>query len=163
MADVVRSPGWYPDPDRGPGERWWNGVSWSDSRRGANGAATSAVSNISAKAPINRVVYSATNPAPQSPADLGRPVPAIAMTRALNPAATTAIAMAAVSVFLNFLLIPSVAAIVFGVRAIARANQLAAAGQPASSKTLAVVAIVIALLSAIWAILFWAIALFSGS
>lgn len=163
MADIVRSPGWYPDPDRGPGERWWNGVSWSDSRRGANGLTTSAVSNISAQVPIDRVVYSAANPAPQSPAEMGVQAAPLVVTRALNPAATTAIALAAVSVFLNFLLIPSIAAIVFGVRAIMRANQLAAAGQPASSKTLAVVAIAVAVASAIWSSVFFVIAFVAGS
>lgn len=163
MADVVRSPGWYPDPDRGPGERWWNGVSWSDSRRGANGATTSAVTNITAQAPIQRVVYSATNPAPQSPAQVGQQASPLVVTRALNPAATTAIALAAVSVFLNFLLIPSIAAVVFGVRAIVRANQLAAAGQPGGSKTLAVIAIAIAVASAVWSSVFFVVAFVSGS
>jgi hypothetical protein len=32
MADD-RSPGWYTAPD-GNGQQWWNGVSWSDARRG---------------------------------------------------------------------------------------------------------------------------------
>lgn len=165
MADIVRSPGWYPDPDRGPGERWWNGVSWSDSRRGANGVATSASTNISAPAPITRVVYSAANPAPQSPAEVGRPAAALTVTRALNPAATTAFAAAVISIFVDFLLIPSIVAIVFGVRAIARANQLIADGQPAAAGTraLAIVSIIIASSSAAWWIIFFLIVFVSGS
>lgn len=29
---TLKRPGWYPAPDRN-GEQWWNGVSWSESRR----------------------------------------------------------------------------------------------------------------------------------
>jgi hypothetical protein len=165
MADIVRSPGWYPDPDRGPGERWWNGVSWSDSRRGANGVSTAASTNISAQAPITRVVYSAANPAPQSPADHGHQAAALTVTRALNPAATTAFAAAVISIFLNFLLIPSIVAIIFGVRAVARANQLVAEGQPVAvgTKILGIISIVIAIGSAVSWIVFFLIAFVSGA
>ena len=40
MSDqsAQRIAGWYPDPENEAGERWWNGVSWSDQRR-ARGAA----------------------------------------------------------------------------------------------------------------------------
>lgn len=30
MAEEGQPAGWYPNPD-GPGQRWWNGISWSDS------------------------------------------------------------------------------------------------------------------------------------
>ena len=33
-----KSPGWYPSPD-GKGQQWWNGASWSDARRNADGSA----------------------------------------------------------------------------------------------------------------------------
>jgi hypothetical protein len=33
-----KSPGWYPSPD-GLGQQWWNGASWSDARRNADGSA----------------------------------------------------------------------------------------------------------------------------
>ncbi len=32
-----QSPGWYPAPD-GNGQQWWNGASWSDARRNADGS-----------------------------------------------------------------------------------------------------------------------------
>ena len=35
-------PGWYPDPAGASCLRWWNGVSWSDSRHALPGAAPSA-------------------------------------------------------------------------------------------------------------------------
>ncbi len=31
------NPGWYPSPD-GNGQQWWNGASWSDARRAADGS-----------------------------------------------------------------------------------------------------------------------------
>ena len=43
MAEKTQSPGWYPDPDGGGRERWWDGVSWSDTRRGANSTTASPV------------------------------------------------------------------------------------------------------------------------
>ena len=38
MTTPVR-PGWYPAPDGSGTEQWWNGASWSDSKRGIGGAA----------------------------------------------------------------------------------------------------------------------------
>jgi hypothetical protein len=38
MATPQR-PGWYPAPDGGGTEQWWNGASWSDAKRGVGGAA----------------------------------------------------------------------------------------------------------------------------
>lgn len=161
MADSPRSPGWYPDPDRSGGERWWNGVSWSDGRRGSDGATTASSTNISAQAPIERVIYSASNPAPQSPAEQHVHPPALVVIRAVNPAAVTAIAAAAVSVFINVLFIPSIVAIVFGIRAIVRANQLTAAGQPGGTKVLGVVAIAVAVATALVSVVF-SLAVFVG-
>ncbi len=36
MPKAGDSAGWYPNPE-GPGERWWNGVSWSDAYRSGTG------------------------------------------------------------------------------------------------------------------------------
>ena len=30
------TPGWYPDPAGGPGERWWDGIAWSGETRPAS-------------------------------------------------------------------------------------------------------------------------------
>ena len=38
MAEPQR-PGWYPAPDGSATEQWWNGASWSDTKRGLGGAA----------------------------------------------------------------------------------------------------------------------------
>jgi hypothetical protein len=39
MSTPTQSPGWYPAPD-GHGQQWWNGASWSDARRNADGSTT---------------------------------------------------------------------------------------------------------------------------
>jgi hypothetical protein len=28
MSDEDRKPGWYPDPEGGPKQRWWDGTVW---------------------------------------------------------------------------------------------------------------------------------------
>lgn len=30
---TIPNPGWYPDPENGMQDRWWNGVSWSEQRK----------------------------------------------------------------------------------------------------------------------------------
>ncbi|MFJ6652881.1 DUF2510 domain-containing protein [Microbacterium sp. NPDC091313] len=41
MTDDSQIPaGWYPDPDRADGQRWWNGMTWTDDRRGGIAAPT---------------------------------------------------------------------------------------------------------------------------
>lgn len=86
MADDKKRAGWYPDPDGIPGERWWNGAGWSDSRRGGAAASAAPVIATAAAVPVpvpvavtvpvpvpppagppTPVVYSASNPAPQRP------------------------------------------------------------------------------------------------
>ncbi|TPW75467.1 DUF2510 domain-containing protein [Schumannella soli] len=42
MPDSSDSPGWYPDPERRGGQRWWNGAGWSDARRDAPAPGSSA-------------------------------------------------------------------------------------------------------------------------
>lgn len=46
--------GWYPAPDRN-GEQWWNGASWSESRRGA--------ATETAPVPLSNIIPSAYVPA----------------------------------------------------------------------------------------------------
>jgi hypothetical protein len=62
MAEVHRSPGFYPAPDR-RGEQWWNGVSWSETRRNAATGAPTPVQPlipIAAQAQRNRPNTAAT-------------------------------------------------------------------------------------------------------
>lgn len=67
MSEAPRSPGWYPAPD-GRGQQWFNGVSWSETRRGLQDAAAAA--NIPIPLSWNgQHVASASNPyAGQNPA-----------------------------------------------------------------------------------------------
>lgn len=105
MTEQTRSAGWYPDPD-GDGQRWWNGVGWSDTRRAGAGAAASTpyapeppeqagvspIVGATAVPPVvpppagpppplrvPSVIYSADNPAPEIPDPYGQPGPAPAV------------------------------------------------------------------------------------
>lgn len=156
MADVPKRAGWYPDPDGGIGgaERWWNGVSWSDSRRQNAGAgnpvtvvssgATVAPPPAVAQYPTPPVVYSASNPAPQAPGaygaatSVGQVRSAVSINAKLNPMAMNGFIAGLVSVFFNVLLVPGILAIVFSIRGIVRANQLQAAGEQSTLKVFAI-------------------------
>ena len=156
MAEATQSPGWYPDPDGAEGERWWNGVGWSDSRRGG---ATQAAAPVSPLPPppaggAQRVVYSADNPAPQAPGD----VPAIAystrtINARLNPMALYGFIAGIVAVVFNLLLVPSILAIVFSARGLTRANQLQAQGESQNLKVLAILGLLFGIGGGIWGLI----------
>src|SRR4051812_43516747 len=55
-------PGWYPAPDGTGTEQWWNGATWSDSKRGIGGAALPGLPNYQAAPPSG-----ATPPVPPRP------------------------------------------------------------------------------------------------
>ncbi|NYF10887.1 hypothetical protein HDC94_002043 [Leifsonia sp. AK011] len=135
--DATRSPGWYPAPD-GRGEQWWNGAGWSESRK----AVTPAVAEPAAP-PDPHIIYSASNPAPQSPSEspeFGGPVPAaVRIDARANPMAVYALVAGIGAVIFNVLLVPSILAIVFGAKGITRARELAAAGQPNTMRGLAMI------------------------
>lgn len=140
MADVAQRPGWYPDPDGVPGERWWNGAGWSDSRRGG----------VNSPPPV---IYSAENPAPQAPND--RPVPTIdlrgmtSVNTRLNPAALYGFIAGLIGLFFNFLLVPSILAIVFSARGLVRANQLNSEGLTPNLRVFAVIGLVLGIFGSV--------------
>lgn len=160
------TPGWYPDPDGAAGERWWNGVAWSDARRDPQAAAAviapaAAPSSQSAAAPAAPVVYSASNPAPQSPAEGGPGTPtlsvpalsrvsaAMSLDARANPMAIYGLIAGIVAFFFNVFLVPSIVAIVFSARGLARANQLAAEGKTTTMRNAAVGGLAMGVISAI--------------
>ena len=157
MADDNKRAGWYPDPDGGAGERWWNGASWSDSRRGApaaapvRAAAASAPPAVIPVPPPATVIYSAANPAPQAP-DPYAPGRTAAWTGAVlnaapgrtidarvNRFAFYGFITGIISVFFNVLFVLAPLAIVFSIMGIARARQLKAQGAPATLMTMALI------------------------
>jgi len=115
MAEEFKRPGWYPSPDSTLGERWWNGASWSDSRRGAPAAPTSAAA-----------VYSAGSPAPVRPDPYAVPPtgapPRPVIAAAKDRLALIGLVLGAIGVFGFSALSP--AAIVVSAIAIARARRL---------------------------------------
>lgn len=167
MAEKARRAGWYPDPGSAPdpaggptsvgGERWWNGASWSDTRRDAN--APQAVAEVGDTASVGAVpvpktppvIYSADNPAPQAPGMFPGAAPrtALVINAKNNPMAMYGFIAGLFAFFFNILLIPSVFAIVFGIRGFVRANQLAAAGETNTLKIFAVLGIVLGVLGGI--------------
>jgi hypothetical protein len=42
MAQPLPIAGWYPDPEHGGQDRWWDGTGWTDTRRATGDAATPA-------------------------------------------------------------------------------------------------------------------------
>ncbi len=146
MADEIKRPGWYPDPDGGTVQRWWNGASWSD----ANIAPPPAVASATPATPSVPVIYSAENPAPQYPgATPGSPRAAVTINAKLNPLAVYSFVAGLVAFFFNFLLVPSGIAIVLGIKGLARAKQLAESGETNTAKPLAQIGIVLGVLGAV--------------
>ncbi len=158
------TPGWYPDPDGGALERWWNGVAWSDARRDPSAAVvapTTVPAVPVATAPAAPIVYSASNPAPQSPAEggpgspvalspsLSRVSSAMSLDARANPMAVYGLIAGIVAFFFNVFLVPSIVAIVFSARGLARANQLAAEGKTTTMRNAAVGGLAMGVISAI--------------
>lgn len=143
MTDSAQRPGWYPDPDGVPGERWWNGVAWSDTRRGgpnrtvvptapaAPVAPLPTLSRPSASAPgLPPVPPPAINPYATAPRPVGG---------GANPLALGGFILSIASMFfLSFLVIPSVVATVLSLRGMARGRELRAQGNPGHQYGLAV-------------------------
>lgn len=93
------------------------------------------------------MIYSASNPAPQSPSDSpefgGTVHAAVRIDARANPMAVYALVAGIGAVIFNVLLVPSILAIVFGAKAIRRASELAAAGQANTMRGLAIIGLVL--------------------
>jgi len=107
MAAAPLSPGYYPAPD-GRGEQWWNGVSWSESRRGLGSA-----------------VLSNTTPVHSNITPTGLPVIARPASSSLPLAA---IILGGISFFVNFLGPVAIIVSIISLRRAPRSRGLAAAG-----------------------------------
>jgi hypothetical protein len=152
MAETYQRPGWYPDPEGKPGERWWNGSSWSDSRRGAG---TQPVSTPPPSAPP--VIYSADNPPPQSPDPFGRTLAgytatsgrALAIDARANRNAVIGLITGMIALFFNVLGVLGPVAIVFSALGVAKARQLKEQGLANNSLVIALIGLGAGILSTI--------------
>ena len=148
MAEEYKRPGWYPSPDGAPGERWWNGSSWSDSRRGGP-----AVAPPAPLPPVPTVVYGANSPAPQRPDPYAPAVPAAAPRTALsisvgqNRVALIALILGVIGVFGFYIASP--AAVVLGAIGISKARQLKAQGAAGASLVPSAIGVVTGLIGTI--------------
>lgn len=157
-----QTPGWYPAPD-GAGDQWWNGIDWSPARRPTGGAPSTPVV---VAPPMPKVVYSASNPAPQSPAEGGadgaRALQPAGVTLDLsalraagtinarpNPQALYGLVAGVIAFFFNIFLVPSILAIVFSARGLARANQLAAEGATTTLRNAAIGGLALGIISGV--------------
>lgn len=146
MADVTQSPGWYPDPEGGAGQRWWNGAGWSDSRRGGSAA-------TAATPPTPSIIYSADNPAPQRPDPGTAPVRAVWTVKPqVNSNATIGLAMGIIALFMNLFYLLGVVAIVFSALGIVRARKLRAQGAPRTLMGLALIGVALGTIATVIAI-----------
>lgn len=132
MADEFTRPGWYPDP-QGQGERWWNGASWSDTRRGG---ATAPPPPAARPDPYAKPATLATTVAPSgSTVDLSQ-----------NRFALLALILGFVGLFAS---ITGPAALVLGFLGIRQAQRLKAQGRPSSSITFAAIGVVLGVIATI--------------
>ena len=138
MADDYKRPGWYPDPDGAPGERWWNGSGWSDSRRG--GTPVSPVPSVAATTSPRPDPYAPAAPVAGTPARA-----AFTIAARQNRMAVAALVTGLIGLFGFSLLGP--VAIVFGLIGISRARQLKAQGTAGSTLVLATIGFVAGLIA----------------
>jgi Protein of unknown function (DUF2510) len=120
-----KSSGWYPDPSNSSIQRWWNGISWGDQTRHANGTPIP----TAASAPTPSVVD------PYAPVARTPPVaPATAATRDgqfrnVNPIGYAGVALGFVSLLFNVFCVPSGLAIIFSAIGLNNARKLRASGR----------------------------------
>ncbi|WP_082499228.1 MULTISPECIES: DUF4190 domain-containing protein [unclassified Rathayibacter] len=116
----VPAPGWYPHPADIGSELYWDGASWTDRSRPAVPPAS---------VPLYGTPSAPSTQAPQPGAPAPQPelfaypsAPSSAASR--NPLAIASLVLGIISILINPLLVPSILAIVFGVRGRASAESL---------------------------------------
>jgi hypothetical protein len=111
-------PGWLPDPDRPGGLRWWNGLGWSDARQAADGARRQVEDSARTVAAGSTTSAQQVGGASRVPTALG----------ATNGVAIAAVVLGVLSLFLGFVYLLPIVAVVVSVRALLRSRRLAAGG-----------------------------------
>jgi hypothetical protein len=143
MAEPQR-PGWYPAPDGSATEQWWNGASWSDSKRGIGGAALPGLPTYRAAPPS---AAPGSEPAPAMP-PTQPPYPTLASQTAgrtvnlTNSSSTIAIVMGVIGI--AFFAPLGIAAIWLGAKALKRPETVG------TQRTLAIVGILLGIVALVW-------------
>ncbi len=158
MATPQR-PGWYPAPDGSATEQWWNGASWSDTKRGVGGAAMPGLPAYRAAPPPG--AYGPETPPPMPPTQ--PPSPTLASQtggRTVNLTSSTPIIALVLGVVSMLFFSPlGIAAIWLGARVLPRPTTVG------TQRTMAIAGIVTGILGLLWGVInviFWIVAFTSG-
>lgn len=148
MSQLDSREGWYPDPDGTPGERWWTGLEWTDAVREPKATPVARETTPKKRREPTYHRRSQSNPSvvrlpgvTRAERPVGQASRRFDRLHAAMPHADRAVAIANPQaywsvqvgiyslVFVSFLIVPSVIAVVLAVRGLARAEALSVAGE----------------------------------
>ncbi|POH70852.1 hypothetical protein C3B59_04080 [Cryobacterium zongtaii] len=154
--------GWYDDTTDAEQLRWWTGTAWTDARAPRQPAPTA---EVAAESPTGSEPAAVPVPLPYGPASVtgapaaypvsatGLPVAAsttapgrLKQLRTNNPFAFFSMIIGLMSLMLNLLGLPAIAALVLGILGVVRSRKLARAGAPITGLVVSIVGIVLAAL-----------------
>ena len=107
------APGWYPDPSGRPGERWWNGGSWTDDVRETQNRPAQPATQVDAPHGWDGFGNPAAPPAAPPPAYNAPPRYATAAPPQRSWVKQNGYSLATVGVVIAYLLVLAFAGIVF--------------------------------------------------
>ena len=154
--------GWYDDTTNAEQLRWWTGAAWTDARAPRQ-PAPATESFAAAESPAGAPIPLPYGPASVTDLPAASAVPSVSVTqlpvapaaaqpgrlkqlRTNNPFAFTSAIVGLVSVAVNFLAVPAVVAIVFGILGVVRSRALARAGAPITGLVASIIGIALAAL-----------------
>ena len=159
--------GWYDDTTDAEQLRWWTGTAWTDARaprQPAPATESPAAAESPAEAPIplpygpaSVTGKPAASPVPSAPepsapiaqlpvAPAAPPPGRLRLLRTNNPFAFTSVIIGLASLAVNFLCVPAVVAIAFGILGVVRSRKLARAGASVTGLVASIIGIALAAL-----------------
>lgn len=172
MSDVTApAAGWYADPEDPSGERWWNGIGWSDQRRGSTVDAVPAAAAPVVPPPTAPQGFTFGSTAPGARPDPYAPAPAVGAPVGYAPSPYVAapygapaygsgsngLAIGGLVTSLAGLLfgfLAAVAGIILSAFGLSQAKQREAAGNPNSGRGMAMAGLIIGIAVLVLQIIF---------